>query len=230
MSLTAEQLALFPQQQTTMDQTTTSVGARAPTLKLVRAHTIDAAADRHRNPTKARISLWPDAEILDKVKRYCDLRRIPYSRFFELAALNLIEGPHADVILVGARPQTIDKKIDLREETDDTIIHLHRFWTAAYNRKIEPQTVKKPIRWTARDDDTGRQFNDNDIRAIECGILKTLAQIPPESGPIRGFSYYRFEINRMIKEASQLQEPALAKYHRHCVTKMRKWLNLPEAT
>lgn len=216
-----------PQQKTVTDKTKT-VGARAPKLQLVGARQDLEVSEQRKSPGKARVSLWPDSEILDEVKHFCHLRRITYSQFFELAAVDFIQKTGEKTLPLGARysPQIDD--LDLKPDLDETIINLFEFWTNGYNRKEIKRGPVTSLKLNDRDRAAAAEFRDVDPRIIELGIIQTLSQKQPGSGPIRSFRYYVPEIRQMIAVTNTLKESTWIIQHERNAATMRRWLNLKD--
>lgn len=205
-----------------------TLGARAPKLTLVGARQDQEVSEQRKSPGKARVSLWPDSEILDEVKQFCHLQRITYSQFFELAALEFIKKTGTKTLPLGARYSAQIDDLDLKPDLDDTIINLFEFWTNGYNRNETKRGPLAKLKLTDRDRHAIAEFRDVDLRIIELGIVQTLSQKQPGSGPIRSFSYYVPEIRQMIAVTATLRESTWTVQHGRNTATMRRWLKLKE--
>lgn len=219
--------AYFPDNQKPMPKTPKHVGARAPKLVLVGARQDAEVLEPKKTAGKARVSLWPDADILEQVKQFCHVRRITYSQFFELAAVKFMESTGTKNLDLGARYSAQIDDLDLKPDLDETIINLFEFWTTAYNRQETKRGPVAKLKWSRRDSEHAAEFRDIDPRIVELGIIQTLSQKQPGSGPIRSFGYYVPEIRNMVAVTLTLKPTTFDIAYDRNTASMRRWLKLP---
>jgi hypothetical protein len=202
------------------------VGAHTPDARPQRAPTDGAGTDRHRNPNKARISLWPDSELLAKFKHHAHSNGLSFTEAFEIAAEQIINTERPIIESVGARPHAGTYDTDL----DDLkpIIDLYFEWTAAYNAKhTRSGQIRRP-RWYDADTNAARKLKHIDIRIIELGIITTLNNANGQHGAIKWFRYYVPGIYHQNQTSKTLKPDTLATMHNHHRTQMKKHLGVAD--
>lgn len=111
--------------------------------------------------------------------------------FLELSASSFIENYEkqlADLSLKGASLLGHDDRRLTLWKTTPLIINLYLRYNAIFNTNPK---------WTVKDDDTGKSYNDVDIRIIELGFIQTHFNRGFRSGKINSFQYYTNQIDEM---------------------------------
>ncbi|MBA3768525.1 MAG: hypothetical protein H0W99_16415 [Acidobacteria bacterium] len=167
-----------------VDAHSEAVGVLASTPTKADAHTapqVDAHKNDRHSKTRARVSLRPNKDILQRFRVFCAQHGIDLQDFFELAGVHYIEYVDAHKLqVVDAKTPSDDLMIF---KTDDDIICLYREYTGN--------------RWKPGDDRAAARFNQTDRRVIELGILQTKFRAGRKR--INSFAYFVPEIEEIIE-------------------------------
>jgi hypothetical protein len=208
------------------------LGAEAPREKVSGTRTNKKGKYDYKkydaNRSTVRVNLHIDREIDKKVRQYClvdSQPKVDLKDFYERAALMLLE--HLDTQKekgLGAEAPLDDRRLKMLYKTNPTIINLYLSYNSAYNEIVSKNSPGKwKAKWTSKDDEFGRKFNETDIRIIELGILQTQVNkgLEPNGSKIQTFKYYVDEIEK-VKTAGISNEmlDTILQYHRQI------WKNL----
>jgi hypothetical protein len=152
-----------------------------------------------------RINLHIDREIDKKVRQYCLIDahpKVDLKDFYERGALMLLE--YLDTQKqkgLGVEAPLDDRRMKMLYKTKPFVINLYLAYNTIYNEivgKSSPSRWKG--KWTAKDDDLGRTYNDIDARIVELGILQTQTNkgFDINGSKIQTFKYYTDEIEKCI--------------------------------
>jgi hypothetical protein len=124
-----------------------------------------------------------------KIKVFCAKQGIDKQDFYRLVVNHYFETVvnHKTENVVN-NPTHDDLMIDNLWKTTPRIINLYLQYNLNFNEKSK---------WTARDDEAGKSFNEIDIRLVELGIIQTQAN-KGFTGKINSFSYYAPEIKNFV--------------------------------
>jgi hypothetical protein len=174
----------------------------------------------------ARISLRPNAEILRKFKVFCVEQNLTMSDFFELAGLKYIETLDAqNAENLGVRTPIDDRRLKMLYKTRPFIINLYLAYNAVFNELAGGSGSKSKWsgRWTPRDDEAARRYNDVNPAIVELGIIQTQTNKGIGQGRIQTFKYYVEEIDKVLASGvSDEMLDTILKYHRQIWNNLTK--------
>ncbi len=101
-------------------------------------------------------------------------------------------------------------------KTKPFIINLYLRYNAIFNELSTQSGVSKwKARWTPRDDEVAKKYNEQDSRTIELGIIQTQTNKGLGQGRIQTFKYYADEVeNIMMQDLSSEMLETILNYHR----------------
>ena len=146
------------------------------------------------------IFLRTDDELTKQFKQFCIAQDIDFSQGTELAWTRFMTD--LDIQTKGDLDIKIslnNKQVIIMWKSKPFIINLYY----QYN-----QFFSSRVRWTAKDDRTGQNYNDVDPRIIELGIIQTQCNLIAEgvgsTTTINGFQYYTNEIKKFMMYEGRL--------------------------
>jgi hypothetical protein len=149
-------------------------------------------AKYEENRSTDRIGLRPNKEILRQFKVFCAEKDLTLTEFFEIAGLKFIDLDDQMKNNLDDWTTINNKQLKTMWKTKPLIINLYY----AYNKFFTSK-----VKWSAKDDKHGQNFNDFDLRIIELGIIQTQANLVSEGNTnttINGFLYYTNEIKKFL--------------------------------
>jgi hypothetical protein len=182
-----------------------------------------------------RVNLHIDREIDKKVRQYCLIDaqpKVDLKDFYERGALMLLE--YLDTQKqkgLSAEAPLDDRRMKMLYKTKPFVINLYLGYNAIYNEIVGKSSPSKwKGKWTAKDDELGRTFNNVDARIVELGILQTQTNkgFDINGSKIQTFKYYADEIEKCIAaDVGPETLDVVLNYHRQVWKKLTgKELNL----
>lgn len=175
--------------------------------------------------TTVRVNLHISEEIDRKVRQYCMINakpKVELKDFYERAALYYLDILDTqNITSLGAEAPLDDRRLKMLYKTKPFIINLYLRYNAIFN-EISAASAKTSwsARWTPRDDEAARKYNETDARIIELGILQTQTNKGIGQGRIQTFKYYVDEIeNVLLSEVGTEMLETILQYHRQVWTR-----------
>ncbi|MBC7947114.1 MAG: hypothetical protein H7Y42_04485 [Chitinophagaceae bacterium] len=161
-------------------------------------------------------------EITKKFKQFCIEKGWDFSHGTEVAWNKLMTD--LDIQTGGSLDSLIaldDRRLKMLYKTRPFIINLYLRYNAIFN-EISAASAKTnwSARWTPRDDEAARKYNETDPRIIELGIIQTQTNKGIGQGRIQTFKYYVDEIeNVLLSEIGTEMLDTILQYHRQVWTR-----------
>ena len=153
--------------------------------------------------TTVRVNLHITEEIDRKVRQYCMVNakpKVELKDFYERAALYYLDVLDTqNITSLGAGAPLDDRRLKMLYKTTPFIINLYLRYNSIFN-EISAASAKTnwSARWTPRDDEAARKYNETDPRIIELGIIQTQTNKGIGQGRIQTFKYYVDEIENVL--------------------------------
>ena len=168
------------------------------------------------------IFLRTNDDITKKFKQFCIEKGWDFSHGTEVAWNKLITDldiqPSGDLDSLIALD---DRRLKMLYKTKPFIINLYLRYNVIFN-EISAASAKTnwTARWTPRDDEAARKYNETDPRIIELGIIQTQTNKGIGQGRIQTFKYYIDEIeNVLLSEIGMEMLDTILQYHRQIWTR-----------
>lgn len=161
-------------------------------------------------------------EITKKFKHFCIEKGWDFSHGTEIAWNKLMTD--LDSQTSGDLDSLIaldDRRLKMLYKTKPFIINLYLRYNTIFN-EISATSAKTnwSARWTPRDDEAARKYNETDPRIIELGIIQTQTNKGIGQGKIQTFKYYVDEIeNVLLSEIGTEMLDTILQYHRQVWTR-----------
>ncbi len=149
-----------------------------------------STTEKHRSEYGAAVESFRTSEDFKrKIKVFCAEKGIDKQDFYRIVVNHYFDNVVNHVAENVVNNLTYDDRELILWKTMPLIINLYLQYNATFNEKTK---------WTVRDDEAGKSFNDVDIRLVELGIIQTQSN-KGFSGKINSFSYYTPEIKNFIE-------------------------------
>jgi hypothetical protein len=166
--------------------------------------------------TAKGVFLRTNDEITKKFKQFCIANDWDFSQGTELAWNKLMNDldiqPEADLDSLIAQD---DRRLKMMFKTRLFIINLYLRYNSIFNEMSGSGGKKWNARWTPRDDEVARRYNELPPAIIELGILQTQIQKGFHTSRIQTFKYYTDEIEKVLASGvSDTMLETILNYHR----------------
>lgn len=173
---------------------------------------------KYDNRRKSKgIFLRTNEEITKRFKQFCIEKEWDFSHGTEVAWNKLMTD--LDIQTSKGLDSLIaldDRRLKMLYQTKPFIINLYLRYNSIFNELSSASAKSKwSARWTPRDDEAAKKYNDIDIRIIELGIIQTQTNKGIGQGRIQTFKYYVDEIeNCLLAELNSETIDTILNYHR----------------
>jgi hypothetical protein len=175
--------------------------------------------DYDRARSTVRVNLHISKEIDRKVRQYCLIdsdQKIELKEFYESAAVHYLDFLDTQNITnLGAETPLDDRRLKMLYKSKPFIINLYLRYNAVFNEFSASAKGKWAARWSPRDDEAAKRYNEISPSIVELGILQTQLNKGIGEGKIQTFKYYTEEIEKVLASGvSDEMLTTILEYHR----------------
>jgi hypothetical protein len=173
---------------------------------------------KYDNKRKSKgVFLRTSDEITKKFKQFCIEKEWDFSHGTEIAWNKLMSDFDSQISEgLDSLIALDDRRLKMLYQTKPFIINLYLRYNSIFNELSSASAKSKwSARWTPRDDEAAKKYNDADPRIIELGIIQTQTNKGIGQGRIQTFKYYVDEIeNCLLAELNSETIDTILTYHR----------------